>query len=275
MRDHDSVEVRRAGHSIMTESDESLFVLAEEARARGIKVMLKPQIWISHDAWPGKINMETAEAWDRWFDSYEDWIIHYAIIAELSDAGVFCVGTEMVQTTLNHPERWRKLIAKIRKIYHGPLVYAANWGKEFEGITFWDALDYIGLDNYYPVRSASNDGPAAIEKGFLQQKMKLQAIVKRWNKPLLFTEIGYMAMEGAGMGSSEDKYPDYDEQMQEKCYRMAMKTYWNEPWFAGMYWWKWFSNPEDRGRDADPHSPHGRSAEKAIAEFYSSAGERR
>jgi hypothetical protein len=47
-----------------------------------------------------------------------------------------------------------------------------------------------------------------------------------------------------------------------------METYWKEPWFAGMYWWKWFSDPSDRGRNADPHSPHGRLAETVLRRWY-------
>ena len=74
--------------------------------------------------------------------------------------------------------------------------------------------------------------------------------------------------EAAGMGSREDQYTKYDEKMQAECYKLALETYWNEPWFAGMYWWKWFSNPDDSGIDADAHSPHGRKAGRILAEWY-------
>ena len=81
----------------------------------------------------------------EWFQSYEQWIIHYAISAELMHADLFCIGTELVETPLQHPKRWRKLISRVRQIYSGPIVYAANWGKEFEEITFWDASGLHGL----------------------------------------------------------------------------------------------------------------------------------
>jgi hypothetical protein len=183
-------------------------------------------------------------------------------------ADLFCIGTELVETTLQHPSQWRNIIAKIREVYSGPIVYAANWGKEFEEITFWDALDYIGLDNYYPVRESPQDGVDVIRAGFAGQKKKLSTIANRWQKPILFTEIGYMANEGAGMGSQESDFTKYDEKAQAECYKAALETYWNEPWFAGMYWWKWFSNPDDQGRNADEHSPHGRLAGKIISEQY-------
>ena len=130
MRSPDSTSIGSAGHSIFTESDESLFALAAMARTRGMKVMLKPQLW-THGAWTGMVDFSDDAAWDRWFESYERWIVHYAIVAELTQANLFCIGTELVKTTLKHPEHWRKIIAAHPRGDHGPLVYAANYGKLF------------------------------------------------------------------------------------------------------------------------------------------------
>src|SRR5262249_28111741 len=196
--------------------------------------------------------------------SYENWILHYAILSELIHADLLCIGTELSQATIVKPDRWRSIIQKVRSVYHGPIVYAANWGKEFEEITFWDSLDYIGLDNYYPVRNDLKDHTAEMRAACAQQKIKIKAVSDRYRKPVLFTEIGYHATDGAGMGTHEDDYDGYNEEAQAECYQLAFETYWNEPWFAGMYWWKWFSDPDDAGKDADLHSPHGRAAEKTI-----------
>lgn len=267
MRSRDSTTIHSAGHSIFGESDESMFALAAMARARGIKIMLKPQIW-SHQGWTGMIDFQDDASWDQWFRSYQNWIVHYAIIAELTDAKLFCIGTELVKTTLKRPDSWRKIIARVREIYHGDIVYAANYGDEFEKLQFWDALDYIGLDNYYGIRTTTLDGENVMRQNFANQKERIHAIALRWNKPVIFTEIGYQANPGAGMGSNENSVSGYDENMQALCYRLAMETYWKEPWFKGMYWWKWFSNPNDSGKTADTHSPHGRLAEKVLAEWY-------
>jgi hypothetical protein len=262
--------INYAGHHIAGESDESLWALAENAKRRGIKIMLKPQLWIHHASWPGKIDFQTKAEWDDWMNQYEKWILHYAIIAELTKTDLFCIGTELVQATLKNPERWRTLIQRVRRVYHGPITYAANWGKEFEGLSFWDSMDYLGVDNYYPVRKNDNQGLSQMKAGFASQKEMLKSYVLRYRKPLLFTEIGYMANSKAGMGPAEFEADpdDYNEPYQEACYRMALETYWNEPWFAGMYWWKWFSSPEDRGKSADAHSPHGRAAENTLKQWY-------
>jgi hypothetical protein len=268
MESHDATRIHYAGHMMFGESDESMAALTTDAKARGMKVMLKPQIWIDHDSWPGKIDFDSPEAWQTYMQNYDRWITHYAILAELTGADLLCVGTEMVETTLKNPERWREIVSHVRQVYHGPLVYAANYGKEFEGIIFWDALDYIGLDNYYPVRSSTDQGVGSMRVAFQQQREKLKAVSMRFGRPLIFTEIGYMANEAAGMGSVEAENSNYSEERQAECYRLALETYWDQPWFYGMYWWKWFSDVSDRGRDADRHSPHGRAAEKVMKEWY-------
>lgn len=268
MRTSTTSEIHFAGNNIFSESDESMFALSDDARKRGLKIMMKPQLWMPSGAWTGQVDFDNDADWQNWFNSYQNWILHYAIIAELMDADLFCIGTELVQTTLKKPDQWKQLIGKIRKVYHGPLVYAANYGEEFEGITFWDSLDYIGLDNYYPVRSDAGQTEEQMKLGFSQQRDRIRKVVDRFQRPLIFTEIGYQAMAGAGMGSREADAPKYDEAMQNACYRLALETYWNENWFYGMYWWKWFSNPDDRGKNADPHSPHDRLAEKTLKEHY-------
>jgi hypothetical protein len=237
-------------------------------KKRKLKMMLKPQLWISPHSWPGNIDFKTSDEWKAWFLSYERWLIHYTILAEYLQADLLCIGTELVQATLKHPELWRSLIKRIRQIYSGPIVYAANYGKEFEGISFWESLDYVGLDNYYPVRSNTHEGIVEMKQGFEKQREKIQEIAEKYNKPVLFTEIGYMANIGAGMGSREYDFPEYNQDLQAECYRLAMETYWHQTWFAGMYFWKWFSDPNDRGIKADPHSPHGRPAGEIMARWY-------
>ena len=61
---------------------------------------------------------------------------------------------------------WRKAIAAVREVYHGPLVYNTTHGKEF-GVQWWDAVDYIGTSAYYRVA----DEPGA----------SLETMTERWN----------------------------------------------------------------------------------------------
>ena len=51
---------------------------------------------------------------------------------------------------------WRQLIHDVRQVYDGPVTYAAHWDKEFSRIAFWDALDVIGINAYFPLDAPEN-----------------------------------------------------------------------------------------------------------------------
>jgi hypothetical protein len=53
---------------------------------------------------------------------------------------VFC-GTRIFAQ--KYEERWRKIIAAVRAVYHGKVTYGANWN-EYAEVKFW-TLDYIGV----------------------------------------------------------------------------------------------------------------------------------
>jgi hypothetical protein len=114
-----------------------------------MKVLLKPQLWMRGGN-PADINFPGAAENSEWFAQYQPFLEHYAQLAASIHADIFCIGVELEKMSGND-QAWRKLIARAREIYPGPLTYAANFGAEFESIKFWDALDYIGIDEYYPL----------------------------------------------------------------------------------------------------------------------------
>src|SRR5690606_22708221 len=119
------------------------------ARARGLRVFLKPQPDLLGPGWRGEIRCDDERAWARWFASYRRFLLHYAAIAREERVELLAVGVELDGT--RHREReWRALIEATRGAYPGSLVYAANWGRE-EDIRFWDALDLLGVDQYAPL----------------------------------------------------------------------------------------------------------------------------
>jgi len=67
--------------------------------------------------------MDSPEKWNTFFRYYTNWITHYALLAEIHQFDILCVGVEMTETALQKPDEWRKLIRKIRTIYHGPITY--------------------------------------------------------------------------------------------------------------------------------------------------------
>ena len=68
-----------------------------ELQKQNIKVMLKPQIWVRHGEFTGKINMHSEENWTILENSYSKFILEYAQLAEEAQVDLFCIGTELEQ----------------------------------------------------------------------------------------------------------------------------------------------------------------------------------
>ena len=61
----------------------------EMLRNSNIMVMVKPQIWISHGEFTGHLKMTAEEDWKTLEDSYRDFIMEYAKLAEQVGAELF------------------------------------------------------------------------------------------------------------------------------------------------------------------------------------------
>lgn len=174
--------------------DEHLRHAIRQAHQVGLKVMLKPHIWLqdrSDEKWRGAIAMRSAENWQRWFISYQRFILHYARLADAEQVELFCVGTELTNSALLHPKEWRQIIAQVRTHYPGPLTYAANWWQEYDRIAFWDALDYIGFNAFFPLSQAANPPLATLRQSAAQIAQEIAQVHRLTGKPVLFTEVGF------------------------------------------------------------------------------------
>jgi len=248
MEGHQSPEVILSNQrSSWGGTDRGIAHTTKLAKQKGIKTILKPHIWLRRGE-DGKfradIKMKSEEEWDKWFDSYRDWILHYARLAEENDIEALCIGTELHKTVL-HTERWRGIINDIRAAYSGQITYAGNWYKEYEDIKFWDDLDFIGLQAYFPLSSENNPKKKDIKKSWTKHKKRLKELSKKYNKKIVFTEIGYKntadaAIEPWTWPQDMDDSVILSEETQIACYQALFESLWGESWFDGVYIWKWF-----------------------------------
>jgi hypothetical protein len=241
------------------ESDEGIEELTRVAHALGMKVLLKPAVWQA-------IDLDIPSPTDRalWFDQYKGFLEHYAQLATTLHADVFCVGGELVHLTAYDSE-WRKLISRVRQLYPGPLVYAANFGEEFDRIAFWDALDYIGLQEYYPLPD-----DLAVESVVKQ----VESVQQKYHRPVIFTEVGFPSLQAANRQPWDDaQNTQISLQAQAACYQAIFRAFYNQPWFEGMYWWKIETNGSGGAQDRS-HTPWGKPAMEEIKHWYSEGGKR-
>lgn len=243
---------------------------AKELKKENISVMLKPQIWVSRGEFTGFIKMKNDEDWQQFEKTYSDFILLFAKVASEIDAEIFCIGTELEQFALNRPDYWQKLIKKIRKIYKGKLTYAANWD-EFKRIPFWGALDFIGIDAYFPLSEKQTPSVKDFEDGWQKHKITIDKIRIQFNKPVLFTEFGFRSVDFNGKQPWDANRVQNQVNLQAQVNGLVAiyNQFWKEDWFAGGYVWKWFiQHNKVGGENNNRFTPQNKPAEKTLKKLY-------
>jgi hypothetical protein len=270
----ENIESTRISPGRSTANDEDLIHVLNQARSLGLKVMLRPVLALSDDASHGigQIGQAfvSASKWREWFGSYQTFIEYYAGLAAAQGVGQFCVGSELKGTTHRDAD-WRALIAGVRSRYVGPLTYAGNHS-DVLSITWWDALDFIGVEAYYRLSVKPAPKLRELRAAWGPIIGRLSSLSAKWRKPILFTEIGYRSINGAARSPADSGIQGrIDLQEQADCYQAAFESVYWQPWFAGMYWWSWSPNPEEGGPDDSGYSPHEKPAEEILRKWFGGA----
>jgi len=218
------------------------------ANDRGMTTFLKPHLayWGSGFAWRGLITFDTEAKWQRFFRDYEAFIVHQAELAQQADADVFAVGTELHQT-LHREADWRRVVAAVRAVYDGKLTYAANWDEQGD-VPFWDALDLVGIQFYYPLSEVLPPSDDDLRAGWAKWLAELDAFSRQHGKPILLTELGYAESEEAALRPWSDAQigdPDAGAALKLRCMRIALDALEADPLIEGVFLWKWFPGDRD------------------------------
>ncbi|MBP92820.1 MAG: glycoside hydrolase [Flavobacteriaceae bacterium] len=235
-----------------------------------LQVMLKPQIWVWHGEFTGHIKMPNEVAWLELEQTYSQFILDFAKLAQEKQVALFCIGTELEQFIVHRPEFWQELIKNIRAVYSGELTYAANWD-EYKRIPFWNDLDYIGVDAYFPVSDKITPRVEDAITGWQAHKIEMKTVSETFKKPILFTEFGYRSTDYTGKEPwvSDYKIIALNFEGQTNATQALFETFWKEPWFAGGFVWKWFHNhAESGGKKDNQFTPQNKPVEAVIRDYY-------
>ena len=78
------------------------------------------------------------------------------------------------------------------------------------------------------------------------------------------------------------KWPDHREpakddqgfEIQARCYQAFFEVFWDQPWFAGAYFWKWFPRLDgDEPRRVIGFTPQDKPAERVLGSWYGISAE--
>jgi hypothetical protein len=264
-----------SGRILWGESDEGIRETTRLAKEKKLKTMLKPHIWLKsyrNGKWRSDIRMESEEDWKQWFKNYENVIIHYAKLAEELKIEALCIGTELYRTAVEKEEYWLEIIKKIRSVYSGKLTYAANWYREYEELKFWDKLDYIGIQAYFPLGEKTDPSISELNMEWEKYNHIMQKLSDSLSKKIIFTELGYKNM----LGSTVEPWvwPQHidehqiNEDIQDKAFKSFFQSCWKQDWLAGIFIWKWFPHEERVHKDKLDFSPQKKKVEGTIREWF-------
>lgn len=248
-----------------TASDASVRHIIGLARQAGLKVLLKPHVDLPGDQDRANIRPKDPR---RWFAAYTGFVVHYADLARQTGAGEFAVGTELAGVSTDRA-RWLGVIAAVRRHFDGPLVYAANYD-EYARVAFWDALDLVGVDAYWPLTTRPTTDVATLRRAWRPIAERLAGFSARTHRRILFTEAGYVSQRGTTVEPySWTISRSGGEEEQAAAYEALLATFSRSPWWAGVHWWMWDDWP---GSGETPrrlaYTPHGKPAEQVVRRWW-------
>jgi len=255
-----------------TETLSGLENLIEKAKTLNLKVMLKPHIDLSrekryNETWRGNIGEPFTEnsQWKKWFESYEKFILKYAQLAEKLKVEMFSVSCELIATS-KMDEFWLDIIRKIRKVYSGLLTDSANHDGEEFNKTWWNELDFIGVDAYYlPIKNDDLEfSEINIDQVLNDAVEKLKNLSQKFKKDVIITEVGFCS----GNCKREEKVLLKDHYMQAYYYERFIRIFSQHTFIKGYFWWAWNSDPYFGGNDDMCISPQNKLSEYVLRKYY-------
>ena len=154
----------------------------------------------------------------------------------------------------------------------GQLTYAANWDN-FTEVRFWDLLDYIGVDAYFPLSPDKVPSVRSLVRLWKEPAQRIEFLHTYYKKPVLFTEFGYRSIDNCAWKHWEFEHVPHHERVnlaaQQNAYRAFFEYYWQRDWFAGVFIWQWYTNHARAGGSADSDfTPQNKPAEDVICRWF-------
>ena len=239
-----------------TPSDIELKEIIDYIHAKGIKVQLRPMLecfdgkgrfGVDFPADGERIPGLVCDYASRWFDSMKKRSVYYARIAEMTGCELFCLDSELDRIIFFN-EEWKAVIRAVREVYSGPVTSChtihtgvINFERVLADKTHWFYdLDALSISDYIKAADVAGLSAEKMAENMVAERDRLRRIAEIYQKPVLFGEIGCTATVGAAISPSGfNPTTPYDEEEQANYLEAVMRVFADEPWWRGLYWWKW------------------------------------
>ncbi|NOU31705.1 MAG: hypothetical protein HOO96_27705 [Polyangiaceae bacterium] len=244
-----------------------------QAHAQGLSVMLVPHLWVESGEWRALIDPGSDAGWRRWSESYGAFLKGWAKVAAENQVDLLSVGVELRSwVTSTRAPSFSALVHDVRAIYKGPLTYSANWDDVDDTVILGD-VDVIGINAFYPLAEKEGADLRTLREGGERVRSRVQKLASNWQKPVLFTEIGYTTRKDPAVKPWE--WPDamknvvVDQKAQADAYAGLLGPLLEEPAFAGFFVWRVYADPDDVSQEAEwGFSPRGKLSELVMRDAF-------
>jgi hypothetical protein len=252
----------------------AILAAMRQAHARGLRVLLVPHLWVETPGkWRGQIDPGGDDAWRVWTAAYRSFLLAWAEVAREGGADMLSVGVELGSwLTSRRAPSFLPIIADVRRVYGGPLTYSANWD-DVDSTAILGALDVIGINAFYPLAEKNGAGVPELLEGGRRVAERVRRLAATWNKPVLFTELGYTTRTDPAVRPWE--WPDgmkgvhVDQRAQAEAYLGLIAPLLDEPAFVGFFVWRVYADPDDVSQEAEwGFSPRGKLAELVLRDAF-------
>ena len=199
--------------------------------------------------------------WSNWFASYMEFQRHYAKISQEMGCEMHIAGCEMVMSEHREKE-WRQTIAEVRKEFKGLVSYNTDKYQE-HNVTWWDCVDVISSSGYYPIDDWEN------------QLDRIDAVVKKFEKPFFFAEVGCMSTAGSkNVPNDWTVRGAIDLEGQADWYEAMFAACKKRSWVNGYALWSWTDRlyPENQAAHRGDYEIYAKPAEHVIHQNYKELG---
>jgi len=247
--------------------------IIRHAKSKSLRIIFMPIVLLMNPQdgeWRGQIKPKD---WDEWWRQYTNYVLRYAYLCNDEKVEAFQIGSELLSTE-THTDRWRALIAKVRKGFDGLLSYSSNWD-HYRVPKFWDDLDMVGMTAYYDLTGGKEPTLDRLKKAWIPLRKEILDWQATIGKPILFTELGWPNQDTCA------EYPwNYyqsektDPKAQANCFEAFFHTWIKDPKVAGFMIWEW---RKTLGQDHSPnvdlsYVPYKKPAMDVISRYYNMPG---
>jgi hypothetical protein len=125
----------------------------------------------------------------------------------------------------------------------------------------------------------TNPGIDELIDGWIPHKAVIDSIATTYDRPVVFTEIGYRSTIDAAIAPWQwptrplEIADEADLTVQASCYEAFFRTFWQEDWCGGAYFWKWFPRLRSNSKFYQNFTPQNKPAERVMAKWYGSTAD--